>query len=85
MLQVYDSGKCHTIWASCIPPRKYFSAVMTMYHQLGYIRILEVIRWGMAKKRLRNTDLNADVLTFNIKSRSKRFRKLRENGKFMED
>ena len=31
-------------------PPKYFSALAAMYHQIVDIRILEAIRWGMAKK-----------------------------------
>ena len=37
---------------------KYFSAVTAMYHQTGDIKILEVIRWGIAQNTLRNTVLD---------------------------
>ena len=34
-----------------------FWALAAMYQEIGGIRILEVIRWGMAEKRFRNTAL----------------------------
>ena len=37
---------------------KYFLIVTPMYYQMGNIKILEVIWWGMVKKRLRNTVLD---------------------------
>ena len=54
----YDPKKCHKIAQNCTAP-KMFRLIQVCITTSGYIKILEVFWWAMAKSSLKKTDLDA--------------------------